>query len=222
MPKLPGLFDSFDNLDQISPEAIASWLKPVPEFNHLENYLANKILYPQTLPLTQQDMQIDLSILREALKINGPSLRGKSTNALLGDNPFINMTLRKILIPARFLNFVPDLKSLTFSFIDAFLLDRKKQDWFEDLWTIVLTGDVDEVVGSLLLPQFNGSNGIMSLKLPGASYEIRPGRLVVIPCLKERCEIAYNLQNGKVLGKQENAVEISGGKLGLVVDGRTA
>ena len=98
MPKLPGLFDSFDNLDQISPEAVATWLKPVPEFSHIENYLANKILYPQTVPLTEHDMQLDLSILREALKLNGPKAKDQSTNALLGDNPFLNTTLRKILI----------------------------------------------------------------------------------------------------------------------------
>ncbi|MCR4306210.1 MAG: hypothetical protein NUV73_03955, partial [Candidatus Daviesbacteria bacterium] len=154
MPKLAGLFDSFDNLDQISPEDIALWLKPVPSANRLENYLANKILYPGALPLTEYDMQIDLAILREALKLNGPKAADKKTNSLLGDNPFLNITLRKILIPERFLNFVPDLQSLAISFIDGLLLGKERQDFFEDLWTIVLTDEGDEVVGSVLLPQF--------------------------------------------------------------------
>ena len=196
---MTSLFSSFDNLDQISSEALASWLKPVPQVIQLENYLANKILYPEALSLTEHDMQLDLSILREALKLNGPKAKDQSTNALLGDNPFLNTTLRKILIPARFLDFVPDLKSLTTVFIDAFVLDHKKQDWFEDLWTIVLTGDIDEIVGSLLLPQFESSNGVINLKLPGVSYDVRCGHLMVIPCQKERCEIAYKLRNGKVL-----------------------
>lgn len=215
-----GLFDSFNNLDIILAEDIASWLKPVPQLDQLENYLANKILYPQSLPQTASDMQIDLALLREALKLNGPNPVLTNTNALLGDNPFLNITLRKILIPLEFVNFVPNLASLAHAFIDAFLLNRKKEDWFEDLWTIVLTDDVDEVAGSVILPQFAGPEGLMNLKILGLNYEIRQGSLTIIPCHKDRCEIAYNIQNGKVLGKTESAVEVAGGKLGLIVDGR--
>lgn len=215
-----GLFDSFDNLDIILAEDIAAWLKPAPQLDQLENYLANRILYPQVLPQTETDMQIDLGILREALKLNGPNPVLTKTNALLGDNPFLNITLRKLLIPVEFVNFVPNLASLVQVFIDAFLLDRKRQDFFEDLWTIVLTDDTDEIAGSVILPQFESSGGLLDLKLLGLNYQIRQGNLAIIPCPKQRCEIAYNIQNGKVLGKTESAIEVAGGKLGLIVDGR--
>jgi len=220
MLKLTGLFDSFDNLDQIPIENIASWLKPVPNLIQLENNLANKILYPQTLPLTESDMKIDLAILREALRINGPKLNLGKNNPLLGDNPFLNITLRKILIPQRFLTFVPDLIAITWAFVDALLLNRRKEDFFWDLWTVVLTDDADEIVGSILLPQFIGEGSVMELKLLNKNYKIRPGSLTVIPCPKDRCEIAYKFNQGKILGKEENAVEIYGGKLGLMIDGR--
>ncbi|MBI2330273.1 hypothetical protein HYU94_02700 [Candidatus Daviesbacteria bacterium] len=219
MPKITGLFEIFDNLDQMPIDAVAAWLKPVPQLVALENYLANRILYPQVLPQTEYDMQTDLAILREALKINGPKFF-KNSNALLGDNPFINITMRKLMIPLEFVNFVPTLSSLVYAFIDAFLLDRKKKDWFEDLWSVVLTDDSDETVGSVILPQFDTFGGIINLKLLGKNYQIKQGGLTIIPCSKDRCEIAYKLQNGKVLGKTENAIEVSGGKLGLVVDGR--
>ncbi len=218
---LPSLFDIFDNLDQISPEAITTWLKPVPDLNYLENYLANKVLYPEALPQTEYDMQIDLSILREAIKINGPKGTPK-INALLGDNPFLNITLRKILIPSKFLNFVPDLKVLVICFIDALLPDRKKSDFFQDLWTIVLTDGAEEVVGSVLLPQFEAGSGSMRLNLQNKAYEIRPRNLTIIPCPSDRCEIAYKLQGGKLLGKADSAVEVYGGKLGLIIDVRNA
>lgn len=220
MPKLSGLFDSFDNLDQIPIENISSWLKVVPNLIQLENYLANKILYPQTLPLTETDMKIDLAILREALRINGPKLNLGKNNPLLGDNPFLNITLRKILIPQRFLTFVPGLISITWAFVDGLLLNRRKEDFFWDLWTVVLTDDTDEIVGSILLPQFIGESGVMELSLSSKTYKIRPGSLTVIPCPKDRCEIAYKFNQGKILGKEENAVEIYGGKLGLMIDGR--
>lgn len=207
MPTSAGLFDSFDNLDTISLEAIASWLKPVPDLTQLENYLANRILYPQTLPISEREMQIDLAILREALKIN--------------KDPFLDNTLRRMLIPAKFLNYVPDPANLTLIFIDALLLSRDRKDSLKDIWTVALTSDVAEVIGSAIMPQFNnGSGGVMSLSLFNKKYDIKQGNLMVIPCPKDRCEISYKLQNGHLLGKQDNAVEVYGGRLGLLIDGR--
>lgn len=217
-----GLFDSFDNLDLINPESVAAWLKNPPPSLQLENYLANRILYPQTIPVTALDMQLDLAILREALKINGPRANNE-TNALLGDNPFLNVMLRKILIPAKFLQSVPDLANLAWAFIDALLLNRKKADWFQDIWTIVLTDDSDEIVGSAILPQFNGKNGVLELNVSAErKFKLVQGGLAVVPCPKQRCRIEYKLRSGRILGKAEDAVEVYGGKLGLLVDGRNA
>lgn len=218
MSALTGLFDSFDNLDQLNLSDIARWLKPTPNEVNLENYLANKILYPQTLPLSKADLQIDLAILREALRASVPETKVKSP--LWGDNAFLNTTLRKILIPARFLNFVPNLTSLVWAFIDAFLLDRQGQDYFSDLWTIVLTDELDEVVGSLLLPRFEGRGGFLNLKLGNQSYKIPQGSLTVIPCPANRCRIACGFKQGKILGKEQVDLEVYGGRLGLVIDGR--
>ncbi|MCL4366003.1 hypothetical protein M1437_02135, partial [Patescibacteria group bacterium] len=127
---------------------------------------------------------------------------------------------RKILIPSRFLNFVPNLITLAWVFIDALLLNREKGDWFQDLWTIVLTGDTDEIVGSILLPQFDNNGGIVDLKVLNKNYEVKFGSLMIIPCPKNRCEIAYKFRSGKILGKPESAIEVYGGILGLVIDGR--
>lgn len=223
-----GLFGCFDYLDQISIEAIASWLKPQPQLLQLENYLANKILYPQTIPLTQLDAKIDLAILREALKMSRSQTKIRKANGMLGEDPFLNITLRKILIPGRFLNYVPDLKSLVWAFIDALLLDRSRKDWYQDVWTICLTDDIDEVVGSLILPQFDNNivNTIVNTKeemmfsVFDKKYKIRSGSLVVIPCPHDRCQVTYSLPKGRILGKRSNAIEVYGGRLGLVIDGR--
>lgn len=212
---LRGLLDLFTNLDEIKAEDVLLWIKPVPQAITLENYLANKILYPYTIPITEYEMQIELGILREALKMSAP----KQGTALLGNNPFINTTLRKILIPQTFLNHFPNLQTLALVFIDAFLTEREKKDFFTDLWSIVLTDDTDEVVGSLILPEFKNS-GTININVLGRSYQIKQGSLGIIPCPRERCEIIYKTKNGTLLGKSENAVEVAGGKLGLLVDGR--
>lgn len=220
MPKLSGLFDSFDNLDQIEVNSLIPWLQNVPTTPiQLENYLANKILYPEALSLTALDMKIDLAIIREALRINGPK-PNQVEGPLLGDNPFLNITLRKIIIPERFLNYVPDLLSLAWAFVDGLLLDRKKTDSFEDLWTVILVGDIDEVVGSVLLPQFDGSGDRMDFTLMGMNYQIKAGSLTRVPCMKSRCKIDYKFDSGMILGKKISSIEVNGGRLGLMIDGR--
>lgn len=215
MPIKAGLFDSFDNLDNINAESLVYWLKPVPNLKQIENYLANKILYPQTVAQTEFEMQMDLSILRETLRMSAP----KGNNAMLGGNPFINPTLRKILLPAEFLYFVPDLATLTAVFIDALLRDRPKQDFFEDLWTIILTDNTDEIVGSVLFPRFK-EGGLMQIYLLGKKYEIKPGVFNIFACSREHCEVSYKIQQGSFLGKNDSAVEVAGGRLGLIIDGR--
>lgn len=191
-----------------------------PQINQLENYLANRILYPQAMPISRQDMQIDLAILREAIRINGPSKIKGSTNPLLGDNPFLNITLRKVIIPEKFLRFVPDLPNLVWVFVDALLLSRRKEDVFGDLWTVEISGDSNEIVGSILLPQFADSNALMELSIEGKLVKIKPGSLIVVPCPKNRCEIGFRFDRGKILGQKESAVQVYGGKLGLMIDGR--
>ena len=70
MAKLIGFFESFDNLDLIPVEEIAKKLKIRSQLIELENFVANRILYPQAIPTTSIDMETDIVILEEALKIN--------------------------------------------------------------------------------------------------------------------------------------------------------
>lgn len=220
MPKPVGLFDSFENLDKITPEAIASWLQPSPPpLPYLENYLANKLLYPQTIPVSLQDLNIELAILREALRVNS-SHDGKQANPFLSESPFINFNLKKILIPQHFLNFIPDLKNLVWVFVDGLLLDRKKEKGFEDIWTVVLIGDLDEVVGTVIVPRFEGKTGQIQLELLGKSYLIKLGDVTVLPCIKQKCQILFKSNTGKLLGKNDLLIEVYGGRLGILIDGR--
>lgn len=96
MPRLPGIFDQFQNLSQITPQSLQPYISQHISFQVVENYLANRFLYPQVIPLTAQEMEIDLSILSEAVRLN-PSF-------------FYNKTIKQITIPADFeLHFKPTL-----------------------------------------------------------------------------------------------------------------
>lgn len=218
MPKPSGLFDSFDNIDQIPPELVARWIKPVPQMIFLENYIANKILYPQSIPISADDLKIERALLREALRSTSPVKQDKNT-ALVG-NPFLNINLRKILIPSSFLNFIPDLSDLVWAFVDGLLLERKKENAFSDLWTVVLSSESEEILGSVLLPEFENKKGYVQINITGKNFKILAGSLTVVPCPLHKCEISLKFNQGKILGKQDLAIEVYGGKLGLMIDGR--
>lgn len=196
MPKVSGVFDSFENLDQISPEDIARWLKSPPQIRELANFIANRIYYPQTLPLTLPDLDIDLAILREALRRNPV---------------FFKLQQRKIFIPESFLNLVSDLKKLALIFTDAYEP--------RELVTFILsTPKGDEILGSLA--RVEGSTSDLSFNIDGKNFNVKPGSLTILPCPKSRCHISFKSSNAKVMGKKEILFETMGGKLGLIVDGR--
>ena len=207
MAKLSAFFDSFDNLDQIPLELISRWIKPKIKDAQLENYIANKILYPQTLPMSEYEMQIDLAILREALRINGPK-EGDNKDTLLGNNAFLNINLRKIIIPDKFLRYAPNLQTLVWIFLDGLLIDKVRDDFYEDLWTVILSDDVDEVVGSVTLPRIESKDAQIEVNIGNQSFKIKAGTLMIIPCEAQRCPISYKLRGAQALGKDEGSLEV--------------
>lgn len=98
MPHLSGVFDEFPDLEKASLEEIASRLNPKPEVHSLVNFFGNRVLYPQTVPLTPKEMFIDLAILASAVKLR-PGL-------------FYEPQSNKLIIPKRFLDRFPNLDSL--------------------------------------------------------------------------------------------------------------
>lgn len=217
MPKVTGVFDQFQDLDLISTEDIVQWIKSpdattipvlnargsVPHNIMLENYVANRIFYPQAVPMIDQDMRIDLAILREALR-RKPA--------------YFTSVSRKIFIPKIFAERIPNLKELTWAFIDAYIINRKL-DPSESVWTVILRGDGDETVGTILIPQFHGK-GVVDIAIEGENTSVNAGNLSVIPCPKQRCIVSFKLKSGKILNRDEGALQLYGGKLGIMVDGR--
>lgn len=208
MPKVSGVFDVIDNLDDISAEDISKWIKNPPQFVILENYIANRILYPQAVAASLGDLEIDLAILREALK---------------RDKSYFSLETRKIIIPNILVSRVPSLTKLVWVFIDAYLLNYQGDEKTRpEIWTVVMRhDDMDETLGTIIAPHFKG-NGAIEIKLEDSkkSVVVKRGGLVVVPCLKSRCNINFKLSSGEILAQREGSVEVFGGKLGLVIEGR--
>lgn len=105
MPHLSGVFDQFPDLDKTSPEEISAWLKSKPEIHFLINFLGNRIFYPQTVPITQKEMEIDLAILRRGIKLKPSLVFEPQTN--------------KIVIPKLLVDRFPPLSSLVKTIIES-------------------------------------------------------------------------------------------------------
>lgn len=105
MPHLSGVFDEFPDLDKTPPEELLVWLKQKPETHFLVNFLGNRILYPQTIPLTRRELEIDLAVLRKGIKLK-PSLVFQPQS-------------NKIVIPRAFVDRFPPLTDLVMAIIEA-------------------------------------------------------------------------------------------------------
>lgn len=194
--KLSGVFDKFKDLDQIPTDEILRWINPAPNRIVLENYLASRIFFPQTVAVSQQDLKWDLAILREALKRN---------------TDFVSKTSKKIFIPEDFLTRFPNLSALIWAFVDAL---RPK-----DIWTVLLKGEKFDTLGSVIVPSSKGKVEV-EITIDGKTQKVAPDNLMVIPCRKHRCQISFKVKNGQILGKEKGVVEIFGGRAGVIVDTR--
>ena len=200
--KVSGLFDQFDNLEQILVEDLTKWLKPPHNLITIQNALANRIFYPQVVPVTLEELDFDLGLLREALK---------------SKPQFLDKVSKKILIPEDFIKTFPNLDSLVWAFVDALLFNLPK-DTNSCLWTVVEAGNL-RILGTVLFPQFEG-NGQMQLRLDGKNFMLKRGSLAIFHCQKSHCHLNFRLTSGQILGLKEGVVEIYGGELGLMIDGR--
>ncbi len=105
MPHLSGVFDEFADLDKVPVEEVLKWLSEKPEIHFLTNYIGNRILYPQTIPLTHKELEIDLAILRAAIKLKPSLVYDPQTN--------------KIIIPKVFAERFPPLSKIARAVIDG-------------------------------------------------------------------------------------------------------
>ena len=86
--QLPSVLSQFTNLEQIDPKLVAAQSKLAFNLSQIENYVANKQLFPHTIPISISEMNVELAILSQVVKLNS--------------NFFYNNNLKKIIIPEEF------------------------------------------------------------------------------------------------------------------------
>lgn len=170
-PKLSGIFDYFNNLDDLSIENIARWLPFKIETHAIENFVANRILYPQTVPATEQEMEIDLSILREAVRINS--------------RLFYNHSRSSIVIPSEFEARFPPLIKLISALADVLVLNGVTKIFVKS-WV------GSRLMGSIVTPPLTQQKESILITLSGKKYNLVPNSFTRFPVLSRHEDLAVD------------------------------
>lgn len=172
MSKLSGVFELFPSLDRIPLENITSWLPRKVEPHSLENFIGNRILYPQSVSATEEEMEIDLALLREAVRLQ--------------NSPFLKKGSGDIVIPNLFENRFP-LIPLVWALIDSLKLKPVVK-------VLIKRGTILQTVGSVVsLANFKNGETI-EVKLGEKTLKLQEGSLTRIPLERRSEKIAVNNQ----------------------------
>lgn len=201
MPRLTGFFDNFPQIEEISVDRIQPYLARRYDREILENELGNRILYPQTIPITYEGLLFDLAVLQESLRLYSKS--------------YYNQTTRKLYIPEEFFGRFPDLKRLAEVFINSVRP--------VNLTNIEIRSEEVGVrtLGTYLKPEILNQKGSVFITIQGRSQKIDMGKLETVSAPSLKVDLKFESDSALLNGKSSIELEVLGGLLGLVVDTRS-
>lgn len=166
MPKLSGVFDQFRDIERIPPEDINRWLKVKLEPHILENYIANRILYPQTVPTSEYELDIDLAILREIIRRGSPLFYQNS----------------RIVIPSEYVDRFPSLLKLATAFVDGLTPAGVTP-------IAIKEHDGVQLIGSYVSFSFLKEQNPIKVIVNGVEYKIKLNALTLLPFNEKQLKV---------------------------------
>lgn len=202
MPKIIGLFDYFPELHSLPVEKIVDWFlaKKYSGPKLLQNQIYNRILYPQTIPVTPSELMFDLTVLRESIKSQ--------------PKKYYDSNFRRIYIPEKFLTRFTNLQKLVMIFMDAFTQPG--------LTYILLKSENlgTKNLGTVVKPHLLSRGGWVYVWILGKKYQVKIGDLMIIPTNSSRVDIRFSSEVAKLLSQSDLTCEIIGGQFGIAIDTR--
>ncbi len=191
MPHLSGVFDEFPDLDKVNPDQLMAWVVQKPDRHFLINFLGNRILYPQVVPLTQKELELDLAILRAAIKLKPGLVFQPQTN--------------KIIIPKMFAERFPPIGNVVRAIIEGINPKGVHLIYIKDKTQVKMVGSVI----SPLNPQ--------KLSLDEKTVMFTTGDIKKPLPLNMISLVQLSVADTQItLGSEE--YKVIGGELGLIVD----
>ncbi len=188
MTVLTGVFAELPGIENISGDSIQNRLK-APFVSHaLENYVANRMLYPQTVSVTEEDKLIDSAILQEYLILN-PAF-------------FYNPLSHKLVIPLDLINRFQTPAELMTIFISLISFEGVVPVFIRD------EGISIKAEGSIFVTSVPKENEKVPISINGMLYEVEVNKICQFPVADQHTRI-------KIDGTNE--IIVTGGKLGVTI-----
>lgn len=193
MPKLTGIFEKFKDLDAIPVSDIISSLNIKGDPHIIQDFIGNRVLYPQTVPQTSADLEIDHKILTEALKRQPELLFNKNTQS--------------IILTEEFTNRFPPFIKLVATIIDSIAPGGLISLFLKNAHTLRL----GTIVTSSLIKNIMGEKPTKQIFVNGEVKNLTFGTINLLP---------YKLNNLRLKLGQDQSQEIivSGGEMGIFLD----
>jgi hypothetical protein len=188
LPKLSGIFEQFRYIDQIPPSDILKWVQNKVETHSLENFIANRIIYPQTVPTTKLELEIDMAIFREAVKRQS--------------DVFYILSKKRIIIPEEFEFRFGNPENLVKCLVQALSLDGVTQIYIKRQVSNDLIGSV---VSLSNLPQAP----VINVSINNQVLGVKNWHVNILPFRDKHLIVKFD-------GISEYVA--SGGSLGLILD----
>lgn len=195
MSKLLGVFDLLPDLDKITDEEILTVLKTQIDHHSLENYLGNRIIYPQSVAVNKSELDIDFAILEVALNKHPEIVYKRNQN--------------QVFIPYQFIPRYPPLTRLI-----SIIITSLRPEQITQLWVSHNSGT--ELIGSILPDTMLNRMRLGDLENLMVKDELKKmvlGELNLLPVTDKQIKIKFS-----------EGVEFDcfGGSLGILIDLRFA
>lgn len=200
MPKFKDVHECFASMEAIQSKDLAPWLGGKLDSIILDNQLGNKILYPDTIPETQSDLNFELALFRKLIE--------------LSKEDFYNQNTHRIDIPELLITKFGDIQKAVWIFIEGIkpLGITYFYKYSENLGSAPL--------GSLIRPEIISENSFITLQLNKKQYQIKGGSTIIIPAPENKINLIFSATGAKLLGKQLISLQVLGGEVGIIVDAR--
>jgi hypothetical protein len=188
MSALTGIFATLPGIENIPPDGIQRWLKTRLSEHAIENFLANRILYPETVPLTQEEKLIDQAILQEYIFRNPAR--------------FYNPLSHRLIIPSEMIARFQPLENVMVIFCSLLGITAITPVFIAEESTLTPEG-------SIIVPTVPITEQKTTLLIDGKPQTIENGKFYHFAVTNQRVKIKLGA---------ENEILVSGGKLGITVD----
>lgn len=206
--------------DRIAAEDVGRWLPFSANLTDIENYLANKRIYPRVIPVTEHEYEIDLAVARQAII----KLGQKDGKEYLPVTLPLNLVLTGGLLTS--IQNVPDLAILL---LDSFYFKSGTTVYVDSDNNLVPAGAVFSKYEEAEIPLDKRLKKMGSILHLGGSHELTidfgletkqrlkllPGEIAALPAGAEH-EIEISVDSGK----SRHEYKLSGGEGGVFLDNR--